>query len=84
MKTYDKNAGGSYVDFSDSGQQSQSILLSDVFEDIANYVETNEKIPVILKMDIEAFECRAILGSKSVFDNHKFFIPYIIMEWNFR
>ena len=41
------------------------------------------RIPIVMKMDIETYECRALLGSPDIFQNDKIFIPYFVMEWFF-
>ncbi len=65
------------------------MLLSDVFDAIYHdersqgLLSRREKVVVVMKMDIEGFECRALLGSPSVLTDSRFFVPYIIMEWTF-
>ena len=34
-------------------------------------------------MDIEHFECRALLGSPGLFHDPRVYIPYFIMEWTY-
>lgn len=34
-------------------------------------------------MDIETYECRALLGSAKIFQSQKVYIPYLVMEWFF-
>ena len=36
---------------------------------------------IVLKIDIESFECRVISGSQNIFRNEEVYIPYILMEW---
>ena len=75
----------------DDGQVSlQIIRLSDIFEDIK--LQTNHKpTGVIIKMDIEHFECRAFLGSPELLRHEKnqtrsdetLPILAVILEWTF-
>ena len=52
-----------------------SVLLSDIVDDIietettkrGSSLDSKERILIVMKMDIETHECRAIFGSKSVF-----------------
>ena len=37
-----------------------------------------------MKMDIEMYECHAIMGSKVVFMDKRFHIPLFTTEWNFK
>lgn len=62
---------------------SKSVLLKDLIEDMITYEQPKQVIDVILKIDIEHHECRAFLGSKEIFKDQRFDIPYIVMEWKF-
>ncbi len=48
-------------------------------EDIINYIDSEI---VIIKIDIEGYECKA-LQPNVVLNKHGKFIPYIFMEWRF-
>ena len=82
------NNGASYLSLPDSSVSKrnikhsiQTVLLSDILQAIK--VASNPK-KLIMKIDIELYECRAILGSQDIFNNvHKFQITAIIMEWMF-
>jgi len=41
------------------------------------------KLIIIVKMDVEGFECEVIGGSKSLLgtNNAEFFMPYLFLEW---
>lgn len=66
------------------------ILLSDIFEDIKSHT-THKPTGVVMKMDIEQFECRAFLGSPELLRHAKHEtssdetlpILAIILEWTF-
>ena len=62
----------------------QTVLLGDVFKAIR---ETVFPVPsqLLMKIDIELFECRAFLGSPEIITKHFENIPLIavIMEWTF-
>ena len=45
--------------------------------------QEQEKVTIVIKMDIESFECRALLGSTQIFQDPRLFIPYIVMDWSF-
>ena len=55
----------------------QPPLKSIKLEDIINYIQTDI---VILKIDVEGYECKA-LQPNIVFNELGKFIPYIFMEW---
>ena len=63
------NVGASHLvtkndSLDDSLEEVQAVLLSDVLDEV--YEETadpREKISIVIKMDIERYECRAMLGS---------------------
>ncbi len=90
MTTMEKNIGGSFVQDEDdkeaSGEFVDAVTLQDVFDFVHSdfYVDGGKKINVVLKIDVETYECRAFLGSKFLFDDPRFFIAFIVMEWNFR
>ena len=47
---------------------------------LARLVELAASNTVILKLDIEGYECRAL--APFLAGNHDVFIPYIFMEWD--
>ena len=75
--------------FSGTTEELDAILLSDIVNDIIDkrfgqgIIPGSGRIPVILKIDIEHFECRALLGSPWIFTEANIFIPYIVMEWTY-
>jgi FkbM family methyltransferase len=61
-----------------------TILLTDVIDAIneKNYPRSSSKrLPVVLKIDVESYECRAFLGSPDLLSDPRAYIPYVIMEW---
>ena len=65
-----------------------AILLRNVIDDIVKVVgvkgkSKRRKTPVVIKIDIETFECRAFLGSPKIFSHPHIYIPYIVMEWTY-
>ena len=50
---------------------------------IAMY-KSEQRIPIIIKIDIENFECRTFVGSPGIFSDPRVFIPFIVMEWSYR
>ena len=83
------NNGGSFVKLPDSvatedqnNQHLETVLLSDLVK-TAKMLENPKQI--IIKIDIELFECRTFLGSSNVI-NHPQPVPIsaIIMEWVFK
>ena len=87
------NNGGSYVKLPQKQQQPvinkcgnqsdqepiQTVLLSDIIE-AARVIENPTEI--VIKIDIELFECRAFLGSPNIFNQPQDVpIVAIIMEW---
>lgn len=59
----------------------QTALLSDIFDMIVLRSESHP-VTVIIKMDIEGSQCKAISGSGHYFQSNDFlFIAVIIMEW---
>ena len=59
-----------------------TILVQDLLDELVQ-TNPNKIITIVIKMDIETFECRAILGSEEILKNGKIFIPAIFMEWHF-
>ncbi|XP_068250555.1 uncharacterized protein [Palaemon carinicauda] len=78
------NLGGTSVE-QVSSQTSEKIrktrprdaVTSVTLNDLSQYVNTSI---VILKIDIEGWECRAVLGGTRFLSSH--FAPYIFMEWS--
>ena len=72
------------------GVSLEIILLSDIFQDIKSHTNHKPK-GVVMKMDIEQFECRSFLGSPELLRHAKnqtssdetLPILAIIMEWTF-
>ena len=60
-----------------------SVLLSDIFGLISQLRKGKPTTTVIMKVDIETFECKAFLGSPKIFEDPEIFIPYVVMEWHF-
>ena len=58
---------------------SQPPLESIKLEDIINYIDSDI---IILKIDIEGYECKALKPDVLLNKQGKF-IPYIFMEWRF-
>eukprot|EP00095_Tigriopus_kingsejongensis_P008465 maker-scaffold18_size714446-snap-gene-3.25 protein:Tk08465 transcript:maker-scaffold18_size714446-snap-gene-3.25-mRNA-1 annotation:"hypothetical protein CGI_10008025" len=91
-----ENIGGSYLSPQVRGLgqtnpnmvQVEAIRLQGIMDEIKNegdrirFDVTNPRV-VVIKMDIEKYECRAFLGSREIFDMSEIFIPYILMEWRF-
>ena len=70
----------------DGIEESQTVLLSDVFEDILAYKDQqgiSEKLFVTVKVDIQFHECKTFLGSADIFKLEQVFIPYLFIEWVF-
>jgi hypothetical protein len=82
------NNGASYVRLPENtaneskyDQNLETVLLSDIIE-AATITESPKQI--VVKIDVELFECRVFLGSSSLFDPpQKVPITAIIMEWVF-
>lgn len=87
MEMDERNNGGSFVTENiRTGKRLifvQSILLSDVFDNIVLKRPRQNPLTIIVKIDIERYECRAFLGSPTILQNPKFYIPYVLMEWFF-
>ena len=89
VKVDEYNNGGSYVNLPESvmyegpaDQQLETVLLSDVIE-AAKTLENPKQI--VIKIDVELFECRTFLGSSKVFNQpQEVSITAIIMEWVFK
>ena len=61
----------------------QTVLLKDVFEAIKSNV-VPKPLTVLMKIDIEHFECRAFLGSPEILrQNQDVKLLAVIMEWTF-
>ena len=83
------NNGGSNLRLPDDpenkrnkGQTIKTVLLEDMVDTIKTLANPQR---LLIKMDIELFECRTILGSKSLFRKpQKIPIEAIVMEWLFR
>lgn len=90
MESHSDNIGGSFVQTGETldlnNERVEAILLKDIVEAVKT--ERPEQLgdnshTLVFKIDIETFECRALLGSRSIFSDKDLFIPYIIMEWHF-
>ena len=46
-------------------------------------IRSKKFVTIVLKIDIEGFECRTFLGSTNIFQIRDVSIPYIFMEWDF-
>ena len=76
------------LNFSEAAEDVNAILLSDIIDDIVKISDVTKtykmkKMAVVIKIDIESFECRAFLGSPKIFSNPRVYIPYIVMEWTY-
>ena len=76
------------LNFSETAEDVNAILLSDIIDDIVKISDVTKtykmkKMAVVIKIDIESFECRAFLGSPKIFSNPRVYIPYIVMEWTY-
>ncbi len=79
MSAMKGNFGGARIDDNDQrGQKVETILLADIFDRLIS----KDKDAVIIKMDIEGYECDAILGSENVISDYD--ISLVVMEWRFR
>ena len=91
IKILKGNYGGSSVMIKNSTLPAEArvetiptVLLSDIY---AKLIETHpemEQINVVMKMDIENYECKVLLGSEEIFKNPKLFIAMVFMEWAFQ
>ena len=61
-------------------QQLQTVLLNDILKAVKRSENPKQ---IIIKIDVELFECRAFLGSSYEFFLQKVPITAIIMEWLF-
>ena len=62
----------------------QTVLLKDIFEAIKTNV-VPKPLTVLMKIDIEHFECRAFLGSPEILrQNQDVNLLAVIMEWTFK
>lgn len=60
------------------------ILLEDIIDAIAEAATpttAGQRLNVVMKLDIETLECRAILASQKIFSHPKVAIPYLLIEW---
>ena len=88
IKINKDNNGGSYIKLPENtaneskyDQKLETVLLSDIIE-AASISESPKQI--IVKIDVELFECRVFLGSSSLFNSPQNVpITAIIMEWVF-
>ena len=69
-----------------------AVLLSDIFDNLVAVIREEQRrlvnpiITVVMKVDIESYECRVFLSQSTqerVFLRSDVFIPYILMEWVF-
>ena len=89
IKINNLNNGASFVRLpedlvneSESNQPLKTVLLTDITEAIKTYENPKQ---LIIKIDVELFECRVFLGSSNLFKVHQNVpISAIIMEWVFR
>ena len=57
-----------------------SLKLIRVFDDIK--AKTRDRpIPVLLSIDTNGLECKALLGSAMIFSDRSFSIPYVLTKW---
>ena len=90
-----RNNGGSFLELknnqsikrdqvrTDTTNNVETVLLNDVFEAIKSNV-VPKPLTVLMKIDIEHFECRAFLGSPEIFrQNQDVKLLAVIMEWTF-
>ena len=88
LKVDERNNGGSYVRLPGAvinegkeNQELETVLLSDIIE-AAKILENPKQI--VIKIDVELFECRTFLGSSKEFKQpQEVQISAIIMEWVF-
>jgi len=73
-----KNNGGSYIKElqDESAEAIETVLLSDIFHEALTQSQPKN---VVLKADIETYECRAFLNSQQVFAHPT--IKSVIFEW---
>ena len=97
MKIDLKNNGGSFLELTSnqtlkiesknstfSKNVLQTVLLKDVFEAIKTHIVPTP-LNVLMKIDIEHFECRAFLGSPEILrQNQNIKLLAVIMEWTFK
>ncbi|TRY78144.1 hypothetical protein TCAL_09313, partial [Tigriopus californicus] len=63
----------------------KSVLFSDILDEVANKASVDNAIDLVVKIDIEGQECKAILGSvESLSWNEFYHIQVIVMEWRFK
>ena len=91
-----KNNGGSFLELTNNRRSKveetknssksflQTVILNDVFEAIKTNVVPKPSV-VMMKIDIEHFECRAFLGSPEILQqNQDVILLAVIMEWTFK
>lgn len=97
MKIDPRNNGGSFLELTNnpslkidpksrnvSKNMLKTVLLKDVFEGIKMHVVPTP-LNILMKIDIEHFECRAFLGSPEVLrKNQGIKLLAVIMEWTFK
>ena len=65
-------------------QRVKSVLLQDILDNMFADKTRRDKPVVIMKLDIETFECRALLGSPDLFSlQQPYYVPFLVMEWYF-
>lgn len=65
----------------------RAVLLADVLDDVARVVGATAARPasVFVKMDIENYECRAVVGSRGIFGSDpRFAVSHLLMENRFK
>ena len=77
------SSAGKSRDYSTSGEKIKSVLLSQIIQEAVDRVNDDTVRVLIIKLDIEHWECEALLGSADIFQMDSVFIPYLVMEWNF-
>lgn len=82
-----ENLGGSYLTPQIHGINQlnpNTVLVPAVrLAQILNHTTQIERQTVVLKMDIEKYECRAFMGSTEIFDIPNIYISHIVVEWRF-
>lgn len=62
-------------------QEVKTVLLSDIVRDVTDTIKQGRPVPMVIKMDIECMECKAVMGSIDLFTSELVVIPYIVMEF---
>eukprot|EP00094_Tigriopus_californicus_P009283 TCALIF_08950-PA protein Name:"Protein of unknown function" AED:0.00 eAED:0.00 QI:122/1/1/1/0/0/3/163/190 len=86
-----ENLGGSYLTPQIHGLDQlnpntvhiPAVRLVQILHLISNHTTQTERQTVVMKMDIEKYECRAFLGSSEIFDIPNLYVSHIVMEWRF-